>query len=55
MREGDNKESGRKGYTDRATIKRASAEVILIKGPQREEKSDNNESGRMGYTVEGPA
>ena len=55
---GDNKESGRRGYTDhgarngmrRATIQTADAEPILIKGPQREEKGDNKKCWRRGYT-----
>ena len=41
---------GRRG----AAIKRADAEAIQIKGPQREEKGDNKDHGRRGYTNQGP-
>ena len=30
----------------RATIEKAKAEAIQVKGPKREEKGDNRESGR---------
>ena len=39
----------------RATIKRADAEAIQIKGPQKEEKGDNKGTGCRGYTNHGRA
>ena len=42
------------GGRERATIKRADAEVIQTKGPQREEQSDKKESECRGYPKEGP-
>ena len=67
---GDNKESGRRGYTDqrraekrpiarrrrtRATIKRVGAEAVQINGPQKEDTGDNKESGRRGCIDQRPA
>ena len=36
----------------RATIKRAGADAIQIKGQQRDDKGGNTESGCRGYTVQ---
>ena len=39
----------------RATIKRADAEALLIKGPQGEDMGNCKESGHRGYTDQGSA
>ena len=39
----------------RATLNRAGAEAIQIKGPRRKHKSDRKERGCRGYTDQGPA
>ena len=61
---GENKESGRRGYTNqgsaewrkRVRIKTANAEAIqVIKGPKKEEMDENKESGCRGYTNQGRA
>ena len=59
---GDNQESGhRRLYKSRAgrgrrkaTIKRAYAEAVQIKGPRKEEKGDNKESGCRRLPNQGP-
>ena len=39
-----------RGGKTRATMKRADAEAVQIKGPQRKETGGNNESRCTGYT-----
>ena len=57
---GDNKKSGRRGYTIKGPQRKQNGENkesgrrgIAIKGPQRENNGDNKGSGRRGYTMKG--